>query len=404
MLHAVLLALSVLMGGTHRVPDEGSVRVLESPSYRLHTDLPDAEARSISGHLEVMHAAYRELFSGLRKRPGSTMDVFVFRTQQDYLDTLRSAWKVDGTGSGGMFVVRGSRRAVLTWKGTQGLDRVRSVLQHEGFHQFASELFPDLPLWANEGLAELFEHAVVVDGRVVLGEVPAGSLGLLRHARGADALLPFDEFFEIDSAEWGTHVRSGGAGLHYTQAWALVHFFLYARDGRWQNQFLAFLEQLNRGMEWSAAFRGTFQVDSWSEIQTEFLAYLESMRPTDYRGIIHQLEFLAAGMQSLSKDGIHPGTIELLRQHLRTRGFEYTSHLFDTQRLMRAEDDSLYRLAGSGERGPARLVLADDRGRPVTGGAAKRPWNIGTVGLEPRNFMVWWDRGRTGWSFRLDYE
>ena len=405
MLAIMLLVLGFWGGGGDTPAAEAGLRILASPSYRLHTDLPDEEARSLSAHLEVMNSAYRELFSGLRMPPARVMDVYVFQTQQGYLRALRRDWSVDGTGSGGMFVIRGSKRAVLTWKGNQGLGRVRSVLQHEGFHQFAAELFPGLPLWANEGLAELFEHAVVVDRRVVLGEAPADSVAMLRRARDGNALLPFNAFFEIDSSEWGSHVRSGAAGLQYTQAWGLVHFFLYAREGRWQRPFLSFLEQLNRGMEWSAAFRSCFNVDSWSEIQGEFLAYLDAMRPADYRSIIQQLEFMAVGMQTLAAEGVYPGSLQVLGQQLQNRSFEFTSQLFETPRTMRADDPSLYRLPPGGDgRASPRFVLADDRGRPVGGSLLKRPWNIGTAGLEPRNFMVWWDRGPRGWTFRLDYE
>ncbi len=405
MLNTLLLALGIWLGVADAPGGPAGIRILGTDSYRLHTDLPDDEARSLSAHLEVMNGAYRELFSGLRMPSASVMDVYVFQSQEAYLAALRDDWSVDGTGSGGMFVIRGSKRAVLTWKGGQGLDRVRSVLQHEGFHQFAAELFPDLPLWANEGLAELFEHAVVVDGRVVLGEVPAASIALLHRARDGNALLPFDSFFEIDSTEWVTHVRTGSAALQYTQAWGLVHFFLYAREGRWQKQFLSFLEQLNRGQEWSLAFRSSFGVDSWSEIQAEFLRYLDAMRPTDYRGTIRRLEFLAVGMQSLANEGVYPSSVQGLRQQLQNRSFEFTSRLFEAQRTMRADDASIYRVPESEDQtGGPMFILADDRGRTVNGGVAKRPWNIGTAGLEPRNFMVWWDRGRSGWSFRLDYE
>ncbi len=405
MLNVLLIALGIWLGVADAPEAPVGLRILGTDSYRLHTDLPEDQARSLSAHLEVMNGAYRDLFSGLRMPSASPMDVYVFRSQEAYLAALRNDWSVDGTGSGGMFVIRGSKRAVLTWKGEQGLDRVRSVLQHEGFHQFAAELFPDLPLWANEGLAELFEHAVVVDGRVVLGEVPAASIAMLHRARDGNALLPFDSFFEIDSAEWGRSVRTGSAALQYTQAWGLVHFFLYAREGRWQNQFLTFLEQLNRGQEWSVAFRSSFGVDSWSEIQEEFLRYLDAIRPTDYRGTIRRLEFLAVGMRSLADEGVFPGSLQILKQQLQNRSFEFTSRLFETPRTMRADDASIYRVPGSdgGENGP-EFMLADNRGRPVTGGGVKRPWNIGTSGLEPRNFMVWWDRGRGGWTFRLDYE
>ena len=396
-----------LAGWFQPAPVSTGLQALATDHYVLHTDLEAEDARGLADHLEAMNGAYRSLFAAFRQGTNRSMDVFVFGDRSAYLAFLRDSFAVDGAGSGGMFVKRGSSKALVTWKGGQSMDRVREVLQHEGFHQFADELFPDLPLWANEGFAELFEHAVVVDGEVVVGEVPPGSLALLRQARAGDALLPFDQFFEIDSSAWNSHVRGGSAGLQYTQAWALVHFFLYAEDGRWQGDFLSFLDQLNRGMEWRSAFRTTFKVDSWSQIQDAFLKHMESMEASDYRLVIQQLEFLAAGMRSLVQQDVYPTTMQLLRQQLQTRKFEFTSNLFGSERVMKADDASLYRLPGTdGSSDMPHLILADDQGRPLRGSmpGSRRPWNIGTTGLEPRNFMVWWDRGRDGWTFRLGYE
>jgi len=388
-------------------PSSPGMTTLQTQFYVLHTDLEQGEAEAIGSHLDTMNAAYRDLFNGFRMTQQGPMDVYVFQTEEAYLRFLRDSFGGDGTGSGGMFVTRGSRKALVCWKGDGGMEWIREVLQHEGFHQFAAELFPDIPVWANEGFAELFGHAVVVDGKVVLGEVPPGSLALMQRSREADALVPFNEFFQIDSSAWGSHVQRGSADLQYAQAWSLVHFFLYAQEGRWQQQFLSFLDQLNRGMEWQSAFRSTFKVESWSEIQPAFLAYLETMQASDYQQVIQQLEFLASGLQFLSRQEVYPTTLQLLRQNLQTRRFEFTSHLFGSVRHMKADDESLYRLPGTdGSDSMPHLVLADDQGRPLrsTTVGARRPWNIGTVGLEPRNFMVWWDRGRDGWTFRLGYE
>ena len=180
-----LLVLVVLGFGPVAAADSSSsgMKTLQTQSYVLHTDLEQPEAEAIGSHLDTMNVAYRELFSGFRMPPRTPMDVYVFQTEEAYLRFLRDSFGGDGTGSGGMFVTRGSRKALVCWKGDGGMDWVREVLQHEGFHQFAAELFPGIPVWANEGFAELFGHAVVVDGKVVLGEVPPSSLARLRQAR-----------------------------------------------------------------------------------------------------------------------------------------------------------------------------------------------------------------------------
>lgn len=379
----------------------------QTRSYVLHTDLDEESARQLAAHLDTTFDAYNELFAAFRSKPIGRMDAYVFATREGYIEFLAREFKVDGTGSGGMFVRNGSRRALLSWKGDNDMDRVRSVLQHEGFHQFADALFPALPVWANEGFAELFENGVEVDGRIVVGEVPPDALRRLQQARSADGLVHFDRFFEVDSAEWGSHVRSGQASLNYLQAWALVHFFIYAQDARWRDQFMDFLDRLNRGMKWRQAFRQVFEVESWSEIEEAFLAHLDAMRPTDYQAIVWQLEFLAAGMHALNQEGVFPTTLQMLKQQLQTRNFEFTSALFGTTRRMKASEESLYRLPGTdGSASMPHLALADNRGTPFPGaaGPGKRPWNIRTVGLEPRDFMVRWTRKGRNWRYSLEVD
>ena len=65
------------------------------------------------------------------------------------------------------------RRLLAAFVEGVGRDGVRRTLQHEAFHQFAHETFgPNVPVWLDEGLAQVFEEAVWTGNGFVVGQVP----------------------------------------------------------------------------------------------------------------------------------------------------------------------------------------------------------------------------------------
>lgn len=390
-----------------------------SKRYMVKTDLPREEALALAGHMDTACDAYVAFFSGLRVRRPARLNLWLFATQDDYVHTLRTRLSADGTGSQGMCISRGSSIVLVGWRGRSEAMRMKSLLQHEGFHQFASALFPGLPRWAGEGLAELFERGVVFQGQMLLGEVSAGDRQRLLAAVRGQQLYPLDRFFMIDPRQWNAQVQRGQSQTQYLQAWCLVHFFAYADEGRLQLPFLRFLMFLNRGLEWKRAFVQAFGVPHLGGVQAQLQAYIQGLTPTDYRETVRRLEFLSKGVQKLGEDqtpgndGGYPMSLDALKAGLRRIGFEHTSNLFDQSRTLKASDDPPFEVpyAGSIPSNPTfRLVAA--RGRKPRSSAsgqetakdkrtrpARRPTvppDIVTVGLRPQEFAISWQRSRGG--------
>ncbi len=390
-----------------------------SKRYLVKTDLPREEAIALAGHMDTVCDAYIAFFSGLRVRRPARLNLWLFAGQADYVHTLRTRLNTDGTGSQGMCITRGSSIVLMGWRERPGPMRMKSLLQHEGFHQFASVLFPGLPRWADEGLAELFDRGVVFQDKMLLGEVSAGDRQRLLAAVKGQQLYPLDRFFMIDPDQWNAHVKRGQSQTQYLQAWILVHFFAYADEGRLQTPFLRFLMLLNRGLEWKRAFVQAFGVPQFGGVQKQLQAYIQDLTPTDFRETVRRLDFLAKGVQKLGDDktlgnvGGYPTSLEELKAGLRRIGFQHTSNLFDQSRTMKASDDRLFEIpyARSIPTNPTfRLVAARGRkprsrapGQKAVNGkqtkpARRRPvpLNIVTVGLKPREFAIYWQRRRGG--------
>ena len=87
--------------------------------------------------------------------PSRSSEVYLFARQADYLhftdDRLRN--------TGGVYIPK--RNLLAAFLEGQGRDGLRRTLQHEAFHQFAyNAISPNLPVWLNEGLAQLFEEGI----------------------------------------------------------------------------------------------------------------------------------------------------------------------------------------------------------------------------------------------------
>ena len=409
---AFLIALGMVMAGLGIYPSQTLYAQGDwwqrSPQFRtryynVKTDLGPGQAKEIANHLDRTFESYLALFAGLKLRRLAKLDVYVFATQQDYLTVLRQRFQTDGTGSGGMCITRGNLISLVAWKGQNGMDRLKGVLQHEGFHQFASNLFPSLPTWANEGLAEVFERGVLIDGKIVLGEVGQSDIRRLQAAKRASRFRSINEIINVRQADWNHQLAAGNAGENYLQAWSLVHCFLYAENARYQKQFMAFLQGINNGLSWERSFLAAFGVPDFESINVVWLRYIDSLPPMDYAETIRRMDFLSAGYMQLRDKKIYPRSLEQLREKLAEIGFEYESSLFgSTQKLTAADEKSFQVPFATAWKTEPEFELVDTKGNKPDldkkvnneSSRAPKPLLIRTSGLAPLEFQVGWEKDR----------
>ncbi len=358
--------------------------------YEVRTDMPPDDAMAHALHMDLTCEAYVSMFRGLNVRRPSRLRLFMFQSQDDYMAVLRHSLNVDGTGSQGMCITRKDSVTLAGFRGRAGDERFRQLLQHEGFHQFASILFPGLPTWINEGLAEVFERGVPVDGTLVIGEVRRRDRAALDARLESQQFMPFARFFALRN--WGQAVRGGAAGTNYLQAWSMSHFFLFAENGALRPGFFKFLMLLNNGAKPEAAWLTAFGVPNFANMEAKWGAYVRDLRAEDYRETIRHLEFLAAGLLRLREDDVVPLTIDQLREELQKAKFEHVSVLFGESKTIRTSAE-VFRLPGSTH--GAAYELVDVRGRKIDPKRPPRsrvPLRLATTGLQAQNFAVQWVR------------
>lgn len=419
--------------------DPGAGRALpRSRFYAIRSDLPAAETKLYADHLDTMYAEYSRLTQGLRRRGKEYLDVYMFASERDYLDTLRTKMGATATGSGGMFFV-GPKGAGLAFF-TEGIprSRVEHVIRHEGFHQFAYSFFEnDLPPWANEGLAEYFGEASVVDGKVIEGQASPRAVTEVKKALEAGTAIPFLDMLTRDSKRWNAAVAEGRAGVQYPQAWSMVQFLLWGEGGALSRNFSAYLRHVNDGRDSVSAFRMAFggtDDRAVADFERRWRAFAAVQVPSTFRAALERMEFYAEGLQYLRARNVVPATMEELREALVRERFTSVVGGHGQGVTLRPEDPAMWELAAdslqdarkppvfdyvwkgpkprkaasqeaaAGEGGDAGAGGKEDLTSKPAGKPAKTPPppEVITRSLLPRNLKLTWIRGKGDqWTYDI---
>ena len=226
--------------------------------------------------------------------------------------------------SGGMFFANTAGTALAIWTGGLPQRRIDHVLQHEAFHQFAYSRFgDDLPIWLNEGLAELFGEALLVDGTLIIGQATPPLLEEVQTAIDANKHLPFEQMLNITPAQWNAALKHESASPAYRQAWSMVHFLIYANEGQYAGAFENYLRHLNNGLPSKQAFVRSFGPDI-AAFEAQWKRYVMEARPSALATALERIEFLAEGALELNRRKIHPQSLEELKSALREINFTFT--------------------------------------------------------------------------------
>lgn len=286
-------------------------------SYWFKTDLPKPQAKRLARHMNTMFREYDRRLSRLPPRAPQRLNVLMFRTRDDYERTLQARFNIDASGSGGMSFGTPQGTGLAFWTEDLSSRRVQHVMQHEGFHQFAASRFgTDLPMWINEGLAELFGQAIAARNGLILGQRPTRVVEPLRRAVERDEYVPFREMLSMNPVRWNERVRGRDAAMLYDQAWSMVHFLVYAEQGRWRSDFERYLRLINGGTESDAAFREAFGTDDVDAFEQRWRDYVLAMKPSAFITAVDRIERIAAGMSELRRSDALPDSLEQLRTAL----------------------------------------------------------------------------------------
>ena len=159
-------------------------------------------------------------------------------------------------------------KQLVIWNSPDKRSVMRTV-RHEGFHQYLDQITDQAPVWLNEGLAEYFEQAELVQGRWKDDHVDLEHLAILKRTR--DEWTALETLALLDGP--GFRVKSQ---LHYPQAWAFVHFLMNSGPDH-EQRIDALLEELAAGTARVKAIDRAFDGVDWKELERAFQDHVASL-------------------------------------------------------------------------------------------------------------------------------
>lgn len=353
----VVLAALLALAPSARADARKDLTVFVSEHYRVFTDLPRAEAAIYGRHMDLIHRSYDRFLRRLEGDVRGLQDIFLLRDRMGYLSALAS-FGIDGSASGGMFFYGPAGSGLCTWVEGRPRGDVLSTLQHEGFHQFAfRKAAGELPIWVNEGLAEYFGDAVIVEGGVRHGIVDADRLERVRSARARGTAIPLEALLAIGPDTWRQNLTSGSprGALQYDQAWSVVHFLIHA-DPKVERAFSDYLTALSRGVPHERAFPAAFGADR-APMEAAYDRFIANLQPDTFGEALSDLRFLAEGLRFLhERDGAAPTDATTLEAALLRARFRVTTTSHGVNRVTRAADAGVFVYVGDdGELAPFTL-------------------------------------------------
>ena len=289
-------------------PRGGIARVaVDTPHYRIFSQLPPALTREMADELEACHADYSRRLSVFNDTARLAAD----RGQYDVQLFLTAAAYGRFTGndipnSAGLFYPH--LRTLCAYVEGQGPAEMKRTIRHEAFHQFADRVLgPTLPQWLNEGLAQVFEHGIRVGGRLEMGQLPPAALREIQAVVRAGETIEFAEMLSLDNRRWNEGMTGRRrANVQYAQSWAMTHFLIYATGDRgeplYRGRFNAMLGDVARGIDGTAAFRRHFG-DNLAGFRRKFEAWVLAQRPTATAAALDEQATLGEMLLLLHKQG-----------------------------------------------------------------------------------------------------
>lgn len=233
---------------------------ITSPHFEMLTTAGEKKGREGVLYFETVRQFFID--TGLAsKAPSPRVRIVAFRGEKEFRpyapNEVATAFYAGGAGTGADYIV-------LSQIGLE----YYPVAVHEYTHLVFRHSAENLPVWLNEGLAELFSTLRPDGKKVAVGDNIPGRLMEARQNRliNLDALLAVGH----DSSLYNERSH---AGMFYAESWALVHMLFLHADYR--PHFMVFLKLVISGQPSAQAVQQAFG-KSLAEVQKDLTRYIDN--------------------------------------------------------------------------------------------------------------------------------
>ncbi|MEP7363872.1 MAG: hypothetical protein ABI972_11500 [Acidobacteriota bacterium] len=284
-----LLAALVCLAGIACAEEKWTY--VATPNFEVYTTSGAGDAKGALKRFELVRDFFSQVL-GLTPQTGTPVRLIAFNSEKEFApykpNEVAAAFYLPGLDRD--FIVVGDLDNNL-WP----------IATHEYVHLLMKYSGMRVPVWLNEGTAELFSTMTQVADVMRVGVAPVGRILEIRNGKP----IPLEELFAADH-DSGRYNSKRHAGMFYAESWALTHM-LYL-DKRYMQERSKFMK---------AVLAGTPPADAFQTIYGKSLQQVFR----DLEGYVRQDALFAANFDfKPSKDvgRIEPRKVDLLEARVVT--------------------------------------------------------------------------------------
>ena len=263
--HAVI-ALTLAVVGLAQGADPKWVK-LRSANFELFTSAGERAGRRTIQQFERTRGFFRQAMQ-LGVSDSMPVRIVLFRSKKEYLPyrpgEVAAAFYLSGRDADLIVLVAGNESSQAIH------EYVHLLVRHSGLR---------LPVWMNEGLADLYSSMQQVGGHVVVGYAPPARIATLR----GEKWVPLEQVLlaDRDSRHYTERER---VGKFYAESWALTHMLNLSQEYR--PELTELLQQLTAGTPSVTALETVYGIPI-EKLQRELQSYVRQDR---LKGLIFDIK------------------------------------------------------------------------------------------------------------------
>src|SRR5579863_9039575 len=235
------LALLLLGSGQSLFPSEQWLRI-SSSNFELYTTAGEKKGREAVLYFEQVRGLFQRLANSKSAGPATPVRIIAFDSEKQYRPYSVNEFAT-------AFYLGARDRDYIVMKSIAPENYPTAI--HEYFHLIVKHSGLVLPMWLNEGLADVYSTLEPHGKHMRMGDVIPGHMQQLRSTDWLtlEALLSIGH----DSPYYNERDK---ASIFYSESWALAHM-LFLSDG-YRNKFFDFLDLIKAGTPSRVALERAF--------------------------------------------------------------------------------------------------------------------------------------------------
>ncbi len=262
---AILLALVTTGSHGADLPSERDRWIeLATQNFTFFSNAGERATRHVALDLEELRAVLTEI-SDLDDSSPLPIYVYVFKNDRAFTP-YKMLYRGRPAATTGYFLQRDHANYIAIDGGSH--TDASAIVYHEFVHYYSATNLPEMPVWFEEGLAELYQ-TFEADATTARIGIPIDH-HLLRLK--TSPIMPLDQLFAVDHAS-PDYNEEDRKGAFYAQSWALVHYLMIGSEQR-RAETRRFIGWLQEGVGVDDAFNRAYSTDP-AGLQPEFRRYLD---------------------------------------------------------------------------------------------------------------------------------